>query len=391
LKKHILFIIPVPLLPLGAGNYNRYRIIKQLCKQDYDITLICPQISRDHRNELDNLQQINQIKVLDRLKLGRQKGLFKHLRYILHNRNELKSFLETNEISLIHCVNPPDLIPLISSTLALSRKIPFIFHIADPGPESMATIFSGFKRVIFALLSRSIENWIINRSSGIITVNYFLKNHIIKTRSISEHNFEVVYNIPSTNEISVEETKMINNSLIYIGTLHAVTGLDIFIENFKCLKNWKETTLFIVGDGPQMKDLKKLSSNLALDKNIIFKGHIEHQQAMQLLNSSTLAIIPYLNNPLTRVSLPTKLFEYIKLSKTLICPNLPGFTEILGADNPGLYDINDKLGIYNTIQTFMDDQVLVKKTELLNSEIANNFVLEKEISKIKDLYGKILN
>ena len=66
---------------------------------------------------------------------------------------------------------------------------------------------------------------------------------------------------------------------------------------------------------------------------------------MQLLKSSTLAIIPYINNPLTWVSLPTKLFEYIKLSKTVICPNLPGFAEVLGYDNPGLYDINDRLSL----------------------------------------------
>ena len=111
---------------------------------------------------------------------------------------------------------------------------------------------------------------------------------------------------------------------------------------------------------------------------------------MRLL-SSTLAIIPYIDNPLTRVSLPTKLFEYIKLSKTVICPNLPGFAEVLGCDNPGLYDKNDRLGAFNTIQTFFDDKMLVKKTELMNSEIAKKFSLEKEINKVTNFYEKILN
>jgi len=111
---------------------------------------------------------------------------------------------------------------------------------------------------------------------------------------------------------------------------------------------------------------------------------------MRLL-SSTLAIIPYIDNPLTRVSLPTKLFQYIKLSKTVICPNLSGFTEVLGSDNPGLYDINNKLGVHDTIQTFFDDKMLVEKTKLLNSEIAKKFTLEKETRKITDLYRQILN
>ncbi len=75
----------------------------------------------------------------------------------------------------------------------------------------------------------------------------------------------------------------------------------------------------------------------------------------------------------------------------MICPNLSGFTEVFGSGNPGLYDINNKLGVYNTIQTFFDDKMLVKKTEILNSEIAKKFALEKEINKITNFYEKILN
>jgi len=388
--RNILFISPVPLFPLGASNYIIYRIIKELFHIDYNITLVCPEISKNHRSELEDFQKSHSINVLDQLKLGNRKGFLKHVRYIFHNRNTLKSYIEGNEISLIHCVNPPDIIPLIASELAFTKKIPFIFHIADPGPESMETIFNGFKKKLFFLLSSVIEKRVLNRSSGLITVNNFLKNQIIKTRYISEHNFKVVYNIPTTDEVNLREITRINNSLIYIGTLHTVTGLQGFIENYKSLYNWEKTTVFVVGDGPQKKDLVKICSSFGLENNIIFKGHIVHQEAMQLLKSSTLAIIPYLNNPLTKVSLPTKLFEYIKLSKTVICPNLPGFTELLGSDNPGLYDINDKLGIYKTIQKFFNDKILVEQTEKMNFSISKNYSLKKEVEKIDQLYRSII-
>ena len=389
---NILFIIPVPLFPLGASNYNSYRRIKKLCQLNFSIILICPGISRNHQAELEDFQKVYSIKVLDRLKVGRGGGFFKHVRHILHNRNALKTYIEKSEISLIHCVNPPDLIPLIASKLAYSKKIPFLFHIADPGPESMATIFNGFKKKLFVLLSNVIEKRVIEKSSGIITVNNFLKNQIIKTRSISENNFEVVYNLPETVEINISAGAEVNNSIVYIGTLHSETiGLRFFIENYKKIKNWDKTKLFIVGDGNHKKDLMNICKSQKFDKNIVFKGHLLHQQAMQILSSSTLAIIPYQDTPLARVSLPTKLFEYIKLSKVVICPNLPGFTEVLGPDNPGLYDINNKLGVYNTIQTFFDDKMLVEKTKLLNSEIAKQFTLEKEIRKITDFYRQILN
>ena len=67
--------------------------------------------------------------------------------------------------------------------------------------------------------------------------------------------------------------------------LHNVTGLEFFIENFKCLNDWKKTKLIIVGDGSQKEELINISKNLSLEKNIIFKGHVDYHQAMQLLKS----------------------------------------------------------------------------------------------------------
>ena len=147
--------------------------------KNYDIILICPEISKNFQCDLEDFQNKYSIIIFDRLKVGRGKGIFKHIRYVFYNRNVLKEIMESRKFTLIHCVNPPDIIPLITSKLALRKKIPFLFHIADPAPESMATIFNGLKRRLFVLLSSVIEKRIMARSHGIITVNNFLKNQII--------------------------------------------------------------------------------------------------------------------------------------------------------------------------------------------------------------------
>ena len=127
-------------------SYSYLRIVQGLNHLDFCITIICPEISIDYQNQSDIFQKKYSIKIFDRLKLGQRKGFIKHLRYIFYNRNILKLFIGKNQTSLIHCFNPPDIIPLIASKLAIKKKIPFIFHIADPGPESMAAIFYGFKK-----------------------------------------------------------------------------------------------------------------------------------------------------------------------------------------------------------------------------------------------------
>jgi len=389
----VLFVIPTPLFPLGQSNYNSFKRIKELIQYDYSIKVVCPTINKKYSKEITDFKNDFNIEVLDNFQTAGLSGLRKHLRYILFNKNQFKSIITKTKPDIIHVVNPPDLIPLVVSGVAKKNKIPLVFHIADPGPESMATIFSGIKKHIFVSISKLIEKIVIIRSQALITVNGVLKEQIKKTRRVQNKNFIVVYNVHEAININKklnQEIKM-KNSLVYLGTLSSeMIGLKDFIYNYKKINGWANSIFHIIGDGPHRHELQQLSEEINLNKQIQFKGHLSFNKAIELVSSSALAILPYKNTPLTRIALPTKLFEYIGSSKAVVCPDLPGLKEILGKNYSGFYNADSFDDIYNTINELLKNEKMILRIEKENFQLSKKYKLNKEVKKIHSLYNSII-
>lgn len=390
----VLFVIPTPLFPLGQSNYNSFKRIKELIQYDYSIKVVCPTINKKYSKEITDFKNDFNIEVLDNFQTAGLSGLRKHLRYILFNKNQFKSIITKNKPDIIHVVNPPDLIPLVVSGVAKKNKIPLVFHVADPGPESMATIFSGIKKYIFVSISKLIEKIVINRSQSLITVNNVLKEQIKNTRRVHNNNFDVVYNVHETINLNkkLNQQIKIKNSLVYLGTLSSeMIGLKDFIHNYRKLEGWENTIFYVIGDGPHKDELKELSKKKKLYKQIQFTGHLNYSKAIELVSSATLAILPYKNTPLTRIALPTKLFEYIGSSKVVVCPDLPGLVEILGKSYPGLYNAESFNNIYKTINELFRNEKMILRIEKENFQLSKKYTLNEEVKKIHSIYSNILN
>ena len=112
---------------------------------------------------------------------------------------------------------------------------------------------------------------------------------------------------------------------------------------------------------------------------------------MQIVADSSLALLPYRDTPLTRISLPTKLFEYMNASKVIVCPNLPGIIEILGIQNQGIYDVRINDAIYDKINKLFNSKYLILETEQINYNISKKYNINNEVQKIHELYNTVFN
>lgn len=95
-------------------------------------------------------------------------------------------------------------------------------------------------------------------------------------------------------------SKIIPNSLVYVGTLGKINGPDIAIEALKMvLKSIPTAKLHIYGSGePDMTRLKKLTEKLKLTDRVVFEGFISNQ--VKLSNETkkhAIALAPYLETP----------------------------------------------------------------------------------------------
>ena len=88
---------------------------------------------------------------------------------------------------MLHVYNPTDILPFVVTTVNVFFKIPFIFHIADPWPEGVKTIF---KSRLVLKFSQILESYVIKRSSALITVSDYLKKVYKETR---ENYYSAIY------------------------------------------------------------------------------------------------------------------------------------------------------------------------------------------------------
>jgi len=111
---------------------------------------------------------------------------------------------------------------------------------------------------------------------------------IIMQKKYKLKNIHVVPNI--INPININGLKYEKN-IISIGRLSKDKGHKYLIEAFSKLNNqdWK---LHIVGDGPEMLNLKILVDKLNLKKNVIFHGHLKDFSS--ILQKTSIFVLPSL-------------------------------------------------------------------------------------------------
>ncbi|TSC88503.1 MAG: hypothetical protein G01um10145_906 [Microgenomates group bacterium Gr01-1014_5] len=95
-------------------------------------------------------------------------------------------------------------------------------------------------------------------------------------------------------------SKIIPNSLVFVGTLGWINGPDIAIEALNTvLKSVPSAKLHIYGAGePDMTRLVKLTQKLKLTDKVIFEGFISDQvQLSNAIKKHAIALAPYLETP----------------------------------------------------------------------------------------------
>ncbi len=136
-------------------------------------------------------------------------------------------------------------------------------------------------------------------------------------------------------------------NLIYSGNLNDRIDWDLFKDICKALK-LHNGYLHIVGttvrSANEMRDLLKFS-------NCVYHGVINEQQLLRLLQHIDFAVIPHVEDHISKFMDPIKLKMYKKLGITSLCNQLPG----LPTDDPMLIVTDSKTAFLNKLNDMLED------------------------------------
>jgi glycosyltransferase involved in cell wall biosynthesis len=132
---------------------------------------------------------------------------------------------------------------------------------------------------------KKLQSWYTSKADIVITPSLYLKN-IVLGWGVSEKKIKVIYNaVPLKNLFLSNQKNNKNYDVITVSRLVPWKGIERLIE--VCIENnW---TLRIIGDGPMMSQLRKLS--LGREDLISFSGYVRKDDVQTEIRNSKVFVL----------------------------------------------------------------------------------------------------
>lgn len=155
----------------------------------------------------------------------------------------------------------------------------------------------------------------------------FFFNNISASKFISKSlpiSSKIIYNTYNNNDFKKIKINSKKKDFIFCGRLVSDKGANILIDAFfQTLKKYNNSHLTIVGNGPELINLKNQAKKLGINKNIDFFSFLSNQALNRKLNEHFCMIIPSLwNEPFGSVAL-----EGLATTDYIISSNRGGLSE----------------------------------------------------------------
>jgi glycosyltransferase involved in cell wall biosynthesis len=223
---------------------------------------------------------------------------------------------------VVWVTSPPLFIAITSLILQLLTKRPTVLDIRDIWPQSAVGIGKIKSGSLFEKIGKKLELVAYRYSKALTCVSKPMKQYISE---LTGKSVLVVYNgvIKETLRIkylhsSNEEKKEI---YCYAGNLGYAQGLDYVISSFASAKKQQGMDLAvmdIIGTGALEKELKKQVNSLGISSSVRFYGVKPKKEAIEIMSKADVLLIPLVNSNAFKITVPSKVFDYMSLGKPII-------------------------------------------------------------------------
>jgi len=201
-----------------------------------------------------------------------------------------------------------------------------------------------------------IIDWFLKlRKIIILKMNTNLITNSMKMSELIEQFYKIkkkyIYVLPYLLRQSKENRKNFNDrsySICIVGRLALSKGHKELLYSFSDCKNQHpKLKLFIVGDGPEKKELEKLAKNLKINKKVIFYGDIPNKNINKIFSNSLVSISASRSEAFGIVNI-----ESLREGTPVLCTETEGSSDVIQSGKNGLninlmkrYDLSKKLDV----------------------------------------------
>lgn len=390
----ILFVIENLSFPFDRRVYREAVTMK---KAGFNVSVICPM---GRERDVLPFEIVEGIRVY-RYPLAidsksRSDYLIEYSMAVLHTLLLSVKILFNANFDVIHVANPPDIFfPILSLYRIFGKRVVFDQH--DLTPESYLSRFRDERKDSFYRIQLLFEYLTYKSANAVIATNMTYRE--IARRRGGKRNVSIVRNGPDLRKFSFtkrDETlkEGFAYMVCYIGIMGVQDGVDYLIRavsHFVHVLKRHDTLFVLIGKGDDFDYLKRLSSELKIEKYVRFTGRIPDEPAMDYLSTADVAASPDPYNPLNDHSTMNKVMEFMATKNPIVSFNLKE-AKFSAADSAVYIDGNNVEKFAEAISHLLDNPELRERmAEAGYKRVREELSWEIQEKNLLKLYEKLLH
>jgi glycosyltransferase involved in cell wall biosynthesis len=226
---------------------------------------------------------------------------------------------------------------------------------------------AGFTRargLIMERLARTIDAWVFSRANHILCVSSVLADEA-RQRGARSERVHVLPNAIDPNRFqslrpgqSIRLRLGLENSVVigHVGLFYRWDRLDALLDVVKSIRGQHpEMKVLLVGDGPEMENLKHIAFQLGMESAVIFSGPVPRDDVPGYIEAMDICVLPDSN----AFGSPIALFEFMAMSKPCVVPDLGPMRDVIDDNVTGImFPHADYSSLKNALLRLVEDSVL---------------------------------
>jgi glycosyltransferase involved in cell wall biosynthesis len=374
------------------------RAAEALLKEGMSVDLVCLQDGKTPARETRGNFDIIRVPLTHK-RGGKLSYACKYSTFILSSAMILALRSIRRRYDLVYVHNMPDV--LVASALVpkmLGAKVILDQH--DPMPELMTTIF-GFDTKSFGVrLLAGLEKWSIGRAHLVITVNDVCKR-IFSSRSCPPEKIAVIMNTPDESIFpfkAMEITARVSDArrnrfvMMYHGSLVERNGLDLAVEALaKVRSRIPGVELKVYGrETPFLQRVMARVQEQGLTHCVSYLGPKSLEELVKEIEGCDIGLIPNHRSAFAEINTPTRIFEYLALSKPVIAPRATGISDYFTDKAMIFFDLGDAEDLARKIEYAFLHPAEVAETVKEGQEVYREHCWQAERQRLVQLVSGLV-
>ena len=229
---------------------------------------------------------------------------------------------------VIHGCNPPDDIYMVAKKFK-SRGVDYVFDHHDICPELFEAKFGkkeelGLVKKMLYKSQTYLEKKTYQNAKFAFVTNESYRSIAIERGGMDPNRIIVLRSGPKLERMRIqpsdESIKRGKKYMVgYLGVIGQQEGIEYLLEAAKIIKKARNDVFWgIVGGGPHLDALRKMSSDMGLDDCVEFTGRVSDEDLLRYLNTADICVNSDEFNPMNDKSTMNKILEYMALAKPIV-------------------------------------------------------------------------